>query len=112
MEPTNPFFRFSYFFAACPSLGTGPVTSQKPLYWFIWPTFSSRVISFNTESTFRSMGSLSFPAKLLCLELLHPMAKTKAAATPYRIVVYFILAVSKFYKKPIIKKASLASLLN
>ena len=54
IEPTYPFLIWSYFNAAAPSLGAGPVTSQKPLYWFICPIFSSKVISFKTESTFVS----------------------------------------------------------
>src|SRR4051812_15820402 len=56
MEPTHPLRRCSYFNAAFPSFGEGPVTSQNPLYWFIWPTFSSSVILASNCSTFCSIS--------------------------------------------------------
>src|SRR5580692_11975247 len=52
MEPSIPFL---IWFCLSPSFVMGPVASQSPLYWFIWPTFSSSVISRITESTLRAI---------------------------------------------------------
>src|SRR6476619_6005275 len=52
MDPTLPSF-------ICPnklfSSVIGPVCSHIPEYWFIWPTFSSRVRSLSKESTLCSI---------------------------------------------------------
>ena len=53
MDPTRPFLSLSSF-CLLPVSEAGPVRSQLPLYWIIWPTFSSRVMMFKTESTLAS----------------------------------------------------------
>src|SRR5690606_19548396 len=107
MEPTRPFLKCSYFKAASPAFGAGPVTSQNPLYWFIWPAFSSRVMIASRESIFASI--LSFKDGLIFMlrscSPENPLRTTTEPKSRKYKQLFFIILIS-IYSVSLILKSS------